>query len=606
MARRGLLISIALLSGCLQGKFDAPLPNNPMMPGPTSMPPAPPPQPQPQPPPTPSALMAFQNSFYAYAVTACVGCHSDHPNNGVLVPQNPLFACSNVEFAYIAAKPFADFTTPANSLLAQFAGNGHCGIPSICGGASAAVTATIATWAMADTPLPTTAPRTPVSDLETLQTIQADIAAQPTTLQPFLRYFTLEYWGNTGGKPPLVSVDTQRSGLIKMVNLNSTGRQIVHPIAIDTAGLIYRIDMRTVGWTDAAWTNLKDTDPYFQPVQFPTTLAAAAHQTMRSDWFVFSILNSPVNAYLTFLGINSDDPTIDAKNNVNRFADMNTGYPATIRSGFAVSRTEGFNRIISWHQTTALGSGPVGSGHLFKSYNMDSDVGTANIYSHPYKPTTNAPTTPGAFDFDFGDSDNIFTLPNGLFGYYTTEPAGGVVASVASIGVGFPGPTRCFQCHDNQTNLVPFADQLHDIINADPAGTFPQTLKTLLLGMYDQTAMNAKLAAAGAQFGAAYNQLNLPTLDIAGLPSGLATECMNIVTNNYSIVLQVGTAAGELGVSTTQLISAIRSSTTLGPQLSSLITMDAQGNPNGVVRRDTWEANYAQLRHVLFPQLPTP
>jgi hypothetical protein len=426
--------------------------------------------------------------------------------------------------------------------------------------------------------------------------------------QPFFRYFTLEAWGNTGGKPPLVSTDTQRAALIKMLNMVSTGRQIVHPIAIDTDGLIYRIDMRTVGWTDAAWTNLKATDPYLQPAQFPATLAAAAHQTMRSDWFVFSIPNSAVDAYFVLLGITSDDPTIDGKNNVNRFADMTTGYPATIRSGFPVSRTEGFNRIISWHQTTALGSGAVGSGHLFKSYNMPSDTGTSNIFSHPYRPTTNlpAPATPGPFDFDYGDSDNIFTLPNGLFGYYTTEPAGGVVENVASAGTAFPGPTRCFQCHDNATNLVPFADTVHSTIANDPVGTFPATLKTLLLGMYNQTAMNAKMAEAGATFAQAYNQLNLPTLDIAGLPSGFATECMNIVANYYSIILQVNTAAAELGVTPMQLITAIRGSTTLNASLSSLITLDAQGNPNGVVRRDAWEANYPAVRKLLFPQLPTP
>jgi hypothetical protein len=522
------------------------------------------------------------------------------------VPQNPLFACTNVTFAYVAAKPFADFTTPANSLLAQYAGNGHCGIPAVCGGNSANAAAAITTWAMSDTPLPTVAPRQPVSDLQALQLISADLAAQPIALQPFLRYFTLEYWGNTGGKPALVSIDTQRSALIKMLNLTSTGRAIVRPTAIDTDGLVYRIDMRTIGWTDAAWTNLKVTDPYFQPAHFPATLAAAAHQTMRSDWFVFSIPNSAVDAYFVFLGIDSDDPTIDAKNNVNRFADMEAGYPATVRAGFTVSRTEGFNRIIEWHQTTALGSGAIGSGHLFKGYNMDSDVGTANIFSHPFRPTTNLPTTPGPFDFDFGDLDSIFTLPNGLFGYYTTEPAGGVVQSVASAGAAFPGPTRCFQCHDNVTNMVPFTDQLHDVIASDPAGTFPATLKTLLLGIYNQTQMNAKMTQAGAQFGAAYAQLNLPSLDIGGLPSGFATECMNVVHNNYSIILQVGTAAGELGVSPQQLVAAIRTSPTLGASLSSLITVDAAGNPNGVVRRDAWEANYAPLRHLLFPQLPTP
>jgi hypothetical protein len=557
--------------------------------------------------------MSFQNSFYAFARTMCIGCHSDTPNNGVLVPQYPLFAASNVTFAYTAAKPFIDFNTPANSLVAQFAGNGHCGIPNVCGGgasASAAVVNLVTTWIANDKPLPATTPRAAWSDLQTLQAIQTDIQAQPAANQPYLRYFTLELWGNTGTQPPLVSLDTQRAALIKMINLNSTGPSIVQPIAIDTAGLIYRVDMRTLGWTAAAWMNLKATDVYFVPTDFPTTVATAANQTMRSDWFVFSIKDSPVNAYLTFLGINSDDPTIDGKNNVNRFANMEKGYPNIVRSGFSVSRTEGFNRIIEWHATTTLGTGALGSGHLFKSYNMASDVGTYNIYAHPYRPTTNQPATgdmgvatPGPFDFDFGDSDNIFTLPNGLFGYYTTEPAAGVVASVASIGVGFPGPTRCFQCHDNVTNMIPFADQMNAAIQAAPASTFPATLKTLLLGEYNQTAMNSEMAAAGAAFGKAYAELKLPVQDIAGLPSGFATECMNIVFNNYSIVLQANTAAAELGVTTPQLITAIKGSTMLSASMASLITMDANGNPNGVVRRDTWETNYSAVRKILFPQL---
>ncbi len=577
----------------------------------TTPPPDLPPQPAPAPTPTPSALMSFQTNFYPTAVSMCAGCHNEKPNEGVLVPQNPLFACSNVTFAYTAAKPFVDFKTPANSLLVQYAGNNHCGIPAKCGGGTAAMLSAVTSWIANDTALPAPATRTPLSDLQTLQLISTDLAAQPAATQPYLRYFTLEFWGNTNGQPPLVAVETERAALIKMLNLVSTGPQIVQPMAIDTAGLVYRIDMRLLKWTAAAWTNLKATDPYFKATDFPSTLTTAANQTMRADWFVFSIPNSAVNAYFVFLGINSDDPTIDALNNVNRFADMEIGAPATVRAGFAVSRTEMFNRIISWHQTTTLGSGAVGSGHLFKSYNFASDTGTSDIFSHPYRPTTNLPATsdmgtatPGPYDFDFGDSDNIFTLPNGLFGYYTTEgAAAGQVQTAANAGASFPGPTFCFQCHDNTTNLLPFVDQVNAAIKASPAGTFPSTLQTLLLGMYNQTAINAKITAAGTTFGSAYTQLKLPAMDIAGTPTGLGTEVMNIVTNNYSIVLQVGTAAAELGVSVSQLTTILASNKTLAAAMASLLTVDASGNPNGIIRRDQWELNYSAVRKLLFPQL---
>jgi len=78
---------------------------------------------------------------------------------------------------------------------------------------------------------------------------------------------------------------------------------------------------------------------------------------------------------------------------------------------------------------------------------------------------------------------------------------------------------------------------------------------------------------------------------------------MNVVTNNYSIIVQVNTAAAELGVSSAQLIGAVRASTTLAGPLGSLLTTDSAGQPNGLVRRDAWEANYAAVRKLLFPQL---
>jgi hypothetical protein len=130
-----------------------------------------------------------------------------------------------------------------------------------------------------------------------------------------------------------------------------------------------------------------------------------------------------------------------------------------------------------------------------------------------------------------------------------------------------------------------------------PAGTFPSTLQPLLRAMYDQGAITAKMDAAGATFSASYAQLALPALDIAGTPTGLGTEVMNVVTNNYSIVLQLDTAAGELGVTNGQLIAAIESSPVLAASLASLLTEQP------VVRRDTWEASYAAVRKLLFPQL---
>jgi hypothetical protein len=548
-------------------------------------------------PPATSALSAFQSSFYAFATTNCSQCHAS--------AQQPYFASTDVMTAYDAAKPLASFGNPANSILAQFAGNSHCGIAADCGSNTPAVITALGTWGAAEasaaTAPTTTTPLVIVNDLRALQAVAADLQAQPATSQKYMRYFTLAAWGNLAGTPP-VTLDTERGALVKMINLCSTGPAIVQPAAIDDAKLIFRVDMRTLNWTAAAWTNLKVTDPYFVPAHFPAALAAAANQTMRADWFVTSIPDSPVDAYFTFLGINTDDPTIDAMNNVNRFADMAAGAPLTLRAGFNVSVPEVHNRIVSWHRTTMFGSGPLGSGHLFKTYNMESDTGTANVFSHPYEPTTNNPNPPGPFDFEHGDSDNIFTLPNGLFGWYTTIAGDqmGKMQSMKQTGETFAGPTNCFTCHDDITAVLKVKDQVHDAILAAPAGTFPADLQSILLGMYDTDAFNAKIAEAGAQFAAAYAQLKMPVAE----GPGDFTESMNIVKNNYAVVLDVSWAAAELGATPDQVVAAVKSSGTLALQLASLVTTDDKGAPNGVVRRDNWEQNYAAVRSILFPQLP--
>jgi len=536
---------------------------------------------------SPGAVGAFEASFYKFAVTNCVTCH------GVL--QSPAFAVPDVSTAYQNAKPFANFANPSASLLVTYAGNSHCGL-SYCSDNSPAALAALQVWAAAEmvaAPAPT---RPPVSDLATLQLIQADIEGQPASEQKFFRYFTLEAWGNTGGQPTLVPTIVAQAAIIKMINFLSTGPAIVQPASLDS-GYIYRFDMRALRWTAGAWTNLKAIDPYFVPSAFPATIAAAAEQSARADWFVTNIPNSQVNSYFAFLGINSDDPTIDAMNNVDRWADMATGAPATVRIGLPVSNTETHNRIISWHQTTSLGSGALGSGYLFKSYNMASDTGVEDIFGHPYEPVCNNPKypvtaadpipTPGPLDFTFFDSDNIFRLPNGLNGYYTTESQEGtfegeVMNATNSAGVPFPGPTFCFQCHDSKTNMIPGTDHMHASLAAAPAGAIPPATLTLLEGMYDQTAVDAKMTAAGTSFGAAMATLDLPVTETPGMD----TESTNIVTGYYSIVLNVATAAAEMGVTAAQLVASISGSDSLALELGSLITVDASGNPNGVVRRD--------------------
>lgn len=601
--------------------------------------------------PSAAQISAFQTTYYPFATTACYQCHtssSQYPAGNL-----PLFAATNVQSAYAEANSLIDFNDIANSPLVTYASNGHCNAPvmefNCTDNSGPALTAAMA-WAAANgvsvagTPVRATL----MSDQQALELITTDLLSQTTANRPFQLYFTLEAWGNTNGQPVNVSVGTERAALIKMLNLTSTGTKIVQPVAVDPYALIYRVDARSLNWTVCppntpntktanlagqtppttnngtvcSWNNLKNTDPYFAIADFPVNSSAilnpsntsvipnAVYQTMRADWYVNNVAYGAVDAYFNFLGIDSADPQIDALNGVNRFADMAVGYPATVRAGFASSLPETFNRDITWHQTTSLGSGAQGSGYLFKSYNHDSDNPPSNIFSNPYEPVENNPNPsaspyPASVNFVYFDSDSVSSLPNGLNFFYTVEghdgQFNGQVMNVGASGTSFIGPTVCLQCHDTNTNVFMVHDEVNASLSLLPNTAFgPNTasLMTLLLGMYNETAINEKIAAAGKTYQAAYAALNLPVVEVAGL----GTEVTNIVSNNYTYVVSTEMTAAELGVSPAQMIAAIKSSTPAELALSSLLTVDQNGNYNGVVRRDTWELYYPSIRSLLFPK----
>src|SRR6185437_11351547 len=75
-----------------------------------------------------TGIQVFQQTFYAFAQSQnCVKCHG--------ASTHPMFASSDLNTAYMEATgtqigstaPLIDFTNPSASIIATYAGNGHCG-----------------------------------------------------------------------------------------------------------------------------------------------------------------------------------------------------------------------------------------------------------------------------------------------------------------------------------------------------------------------------------------------------------------------------------------------------------------------------------------------
>jgi serine/threonine-protein kinase len=101
-----------------------------------------------------------------------------------------------------------------------------------------------------------------VGERQIVQTVLADIEAQPEERQPYLRYFTIGHlWNDPATSDETLAVT--RAAISKLVNSLSNQPRIVPPEAVGDDGLVLRIDMRDYGWTDRShWLTLLAEYPY--------------------------------------------------------------------------------------------------------------------------------------------------------------------------------------------------------------------------------------------------------------------------------------------------------------------------------------------------------
>ena len=90
-----------------------------------------------------SPLSAFESGFYAFATAtnSCVQCHGSS--------QAPLFAVSDPGTACANLVPYITMNNLSASTVVAYSGNGHCGIPSVCGSSSGTVQSALQGWATA-------------------------------------------------------------------------------------------------------------------------------------------------------------------------------------------------------------------------------------------------------------------------------------------------------------------------------------------------------------------------------------------------------------------------------------------------------------------------
>ncbi len=410
-----------------------------------------------------------------------------------------------------------------------------------------------------------------------------DIAGQDSEDQPFIRYLTVSYSNNAGecGR----ALQRQRYALFKGVNSLSTETEVVQPEAIDDAKLIYRIDIRDYGWdreidledngsvdfADAWLAILDGVEEYAVEftgddaddlkadagVNVPFLPVNVFTQFSQEGDLYYALIGAEANLFdyeLNVLGIDTDVEIAD--NNL-------------MRAGFSNSGVSKQDRVLNRFDSQVAAGQSYWISFDFDGGNGNGDINRANesIYQDP-------------LGFEFAGGEAIFSLPNGMQGYYVAAadgtrlaeaPVGVVIDPAQNNGVVTNGAS-CHSCHN--AGLIDFRDTVKPYVIANKIEYDNDTFEDVLEQYPDPEDFLAQMARD--------SEMHIAATEDAGVPRG-TPDAVSRVYLDFQLRLTADVAAGDLQVPVETLIRNVGD---LDPRLANL------GEEGGRVERELFETLY--------------
>jgi len=339
------------------------------------------------------------------------------------------------------------------------------------------------------------------------------------------------------------------AGLNKFVNSVSRGPRLVPVSPVEgTDGALVRIDIRDYGWspddwlaistgvytqgaadagfTETAWLDLADAYPYAIDPASNSLLAVIADATgtpvpiVGASWFTHHGSEAPY--YDMLLRLPADIKDLEARMGVDvnaQIYDRNVARAAFTEGSSGVSD---HNRMLERHD---LGRG----GYYWKSYDFANSDGVQSLLLHPDGPAEAVPLPSGTEPFEHDGGEMIFSLDNGLQGYYLSTAQGIRLqvgpASIVSYrnkpvgkGVEIVNARSCFDCHEN--GIIRKSDELRPFIES--SNSLSRDQREILLEMYPAPeVMETFYRDDAATFRAALEELGVVQPSAAGIAVSL-------------------------------------------------------------------------------------
>ena len=448
---------------------------------------------------------------------------------------------------------------------------------------------TIRNWILAGAPDWATVATTDgdfISPAEILNTIETHLMSLSSFDRAFARYFTLTHLYNAGVTPSILQ--EYRKALYKLVNSLSWGSTVTNPQPIDPQGTILYIDLRHYEWdVNDGWGQIEAEYPYHISFDAPEQSALRDQlnrlQTeMKSDipsvhvdWFVAQASLPPL--YHELLSLPLTDRELETRLEVDVLRNLlNAPGVRVWRAGTNNSGVSNNNRVIERHISRY--------GAYWKSYDFAGSVGTQNIFTHP-------------LNFTHDGGEVIFSLPNGLQGYYLANASGfrldaapiNIVSNPAASDPTVRNGLSCLGCHTE--GMKTFEDQVRSVIesNATPAYDKAQALRLYV----EQSDMDARLGEDMDRYRVALTKTGGAVGDI---------EPISRFHEVFQGPVDAAYAAAVVGLETEAFQEKIREN--IGLQNIGLLVLDSE---NGSMKRDTWTSSFRDIIFALdFPESFTP
>lgn len=368
-----------------------------------------------------------------------------------------------------------------------------------------------------------------ISEIDITYLIAADLQRLEPRQRRYQRYFTLaNLWNAAASEQEL---QTSRQALAKLLNSLSWHPRVRVPEAIDPARIVYRIDLRDYLWNAQIWTRVLSNYPHYLP-QKGTTYAAIVKATqselpyVRADWFVATASRPPL--YQDLLQLPLTDRDLERLLRVDVI--LNIQEERVVRAGFNGSGIARNNRLLERHDA--------GYGAYWRSYDFSENVDQQNLFERPLGPNQ------GERGFVHAGGEIIFSLPNGLQGYFVVD-ANGRRLDRAPIEV-VSDPKRpdklvetgisCMSCHVR--GLHPKSDQIRAHVDKNPDAFSKEDVAIVKTIYPPEAKFKALMDEDVDRFLKALTKTGAPVSD---------TEQVLALTLRYEGELDLAAAAAEVG-----------------------------------------------------------